>query len=58
MTHFVTHNFLIGWLIRDALDAPKWRWIGLNHANAESLFPVCARPKRQHADHPSLRERA
>ncbi|ARF53105.1 histidine phosphatase family protein [Streptomyces gilvosporeus] len=30
----VTHNFLIGWLIRDALDAPKWRWMGLNHANA------------------------
>lgn len=30
----VTHNFLIGWLVRDALDAPKWRWMGLNHANA------------------------
>ncbi|MFE1962484.1 histidine phosphatase family protein [Streptomyces sp. NPDC059479] len=30
----VTHNFLIGWLIRDALDAPKWRWMGLNHGNA------------------------
>ncbi|GAA2253663.1 phosphoglycerate mutase [Streptomyces ruber] len=30
----VTHNFLIGWLVRAALDAPKWRWIGLNHANA------------------------
>ncbi len=30
----VTHNFLIAWLVRAALDAPKWRWIGLNHANA------------------------
>ncbi|MGW1893231.1 histidine phosphatase family protein [Streptomyces sp. NPDC002004] len=30
----VTHNFLIGWLVRDALDAPSWRWIGLHHANA------------------------
>ncbi|MER5305483.1 histidine phosphatase family protein [Streptomyces lasiicapitis] len=30
----VTHNFLIGWLVRAALDAPPWRWIGLNHANA------------------------
>ncbi|MFF3399850.1 histidine phosphatase family protein [Streptomyces sp. NPDC002659] len=30
----VTHNFLIGWLVRAALDAPKWRWMGLLHANA------------------------
>lgn len=30
----VTHNFLVGWLVRDALDAPKARWLGLNHANA------------------------
>ncbi|MEU0737924.1 histidine phosphatase family protein [Streptomyces sp. NPDC006134] len=30
----VTHDFLIGWLVRAALDAPKWRWLGLNHANA------------------------
>ncbi|MEU9076387.1 histidine phosphatase family protein [Kitasatospora sp. NPDC048538] len=30
----VTHNFLIGWLVRHALDAPAWRWLGLNHANA------------------------
>jgi broad specificity phosphatase PhoE len=29
----VTHNFLIGWLVRHALDAPDWRWIGLNHYN-------------------------
>ncbi|MBQ0886418.1 histidine phosphatase family protein [Streptomyces sp. RM72] len=30
----VTHNFLIAWLVRDAMHAPKWRWLGLNHANA------------------------
>ncbi|MCD7437381.1 histidine phosphatase family protein [Streptomyces lincolnensis] len=30
----VTHTFLIGWIVRAALDAPKWRWVGLNHANA------------------------
>ncbi|MEU7556732.1 histidine phosphatase family protein [Streptomyces eurythermus] len=30
----VTHNFLVAWLVRDAMRAPKWRWLGLNHANA------------------------
>ncbi|MFD8597969.1 histidine phosphatase family protein [Kitasatospora sp. NPDC059646] len=30
----VTHAFLIGWLVRHALDAPKWRWLGLDQANA------------------------
>ena len=30
----VTHNFLVGWLVRAALDAPNWRWLSLNHANA------------------------
>ncbi|MBO1419132.1 histidine phosphatase family protein [Streptomyces sp. FH025] len=30
----VTHAFLIGWLVRHALDAPPWRWLGLNAANA------------------------
>ncbi|MCX4985855.1 histidine phosphatase family protein [Streptomyces sp. NBC_00572] len=30
----VTHSFLIAWLVRDALDAPKQRWMGINHANA------------------------
>jgi Carboxyl transferase domain len=26
----VTHNFLIGWLVSQALGAPSWRWLGLN----------------------------
>ncbi|MFC7884293.1 histidine phosphatase family protein [Streptomyces sp. NPDC057376] len=30
----VTHNFLIAWLVRDAMHAPPWRWLGLNHCNA------------------------
>ncbi|NBM21108.1 histidine phosphatase family protein, partial [Streptomyces sp. GC420] len=30
----VTHSFLVAWLVRAALDTPKWRWIGLNHCNA------------------------
>jgi probable phosphoglycerate mutase len=30
----VTHNFLVGWLVRHALDAPRWRWLGVNHGNA------------------------
>lgn len=29
----VTHNFLIGWFVRHALDAPAGRWLGLNQAN-------------------------
>jgi len=29
----VTHNFLIGWFVRHALDAPDWRWLGLNQCN-------------------------
>jgi probable phosphoglycerate mutase len=30
----VTHNFLAGWLVRASQDAPPWRWLVLNHANA------------------------
>ncbi|MGG2464892.1 histidine phosphatase family protein [Streptomyces sp. RGM 3693] len=30
----VTRNFLVAWLVRDAMHAPKWRWLGLNHCNA------------------------
>lgn len=30
----VTHNFLVGWLVRDAMHAPRWRWLGLDHGNA------------------------
>ncbi|MGO1770127.1 MAG: histidine phosphatase family protein [Microbacterium sp.] len=30
----ITHTYPIAWLIRDALDAPRMRWLGLNSANA------------------------
>ncbi|MFB7513067.1 histidine phosphatase family protein [Streptomyces sp. NPDC056144] len=30
----VTHAFLVAWLVREALEAPAWRWMGINHANA------------------------
>ncbi|MFJ3925373.1 histidine phosphatase family protein [Streptomyces sp. NPDC090022] len=30
----VTHAFLVSWLLRAALDAPEWRWLGLNQGNA------------------------
>jgi probable phosphoglycerate mutase len=29
----VTHTFVIGWFVRHVLDAPAWRWLGLNHAH-------------------------
>jgi serine/threonine-protein phosphatase PGAM5 len=29
----ITHNFVIGWFVRHVLDAPTWRWMGLNLAN-------------------------
>jgi probable phosphoglycerate mutase len=29
----ITHNFVIGWFVRHVLDAPVWRWLGLNQGN-------------------------
>lgn len=29
----ITHNFVIGWFVREVLDAPEWRWLGINQAN-------------------------
>jgi broad specificity phosphatase PhoE len=29
----ITHNFVIGWFVRHTLDAPVWRWIGLQQDN-------------------------
>jgi len=37
----VTHAFLIGWFVRHALDAPEWRWLGLNAANAALAVIRC-----------------
>lgn len=42
----VTHAFTIGWLVRHALDAPDWRWWGLDtcHAGLTVLRYVPGRP--------------
>ena len=29
----ITHNFVIGWFVRHVLNAPWWRWMGLNQSN-------------------------
>jgi probable phosphoglycerate mutase len=29
----VTHAFVVGWFVTDALDAPPWRWMTLNVSN-------------------------
>jgi len=39
----VTHNFLIGWLVSQALSAPAWRWLGLNQMNC-ALTVIAYRP--------------
>jgi broad specificity phosphatase PhoE len=29
----ITHNFVIAWLVREALGAPDWRWLSIGQAN-------------------------
>jgi probable phosphoglycerate mutase len=29
----ITHNFVIAWFVREAVDSPEWRWVGLNQAH-------------------------
>jgi probable phosphoglycerate mutase len=29
----VTHTFVIGWIVREVMDAPWWKWIRLNHGH-------------------------
>ncbi|HEY0249254.1 MAG TPA: histidine phosphatase family protein [Gryllotalpicola sp.] len=41
----ITHNFVIAWFVREVLDAPPWRWMGLNAANA-SLTVIRHRPAK------------
>lgn len=41
----VTHNFLVAWLVRDAMHSPKWRWLGLNYGNA-ALTVIRYAPER------------
>ncbi len=41
----VTHNFVIAWFVREAMDAPEWRWLGLNQVNC-GLTVIQQRPGR------------
>lgn len=41
----VTHSFLVAWFVRHALDAPDWRWLGLNAGNC-ALTTILYRPHR------------
>ncbi|MFG6403354.1 MULTISPECIES: histidine phosphatase family protein [unclassified Microbacterium] len=29
----ITHNFVIGWFVREVMQAPEWRWMSLNQAH-------------------------
>lgn len=29
----VTHNFVIGWFVREVMQSPQWQWMSLNQAN-------------------------
>ena len=29
----ITHNFVIGWFVRESFGAADWRWLGINQAN-------------------------
>lgn len=29
----ITHNFVIGWFVREVLQTPEWRWMTLNQAH-------------------------
>jgi probable phosphoglycerate mutase len=29
----ITHNFVIGWFVREAFGAADWRWLGISQAN-------------------------
>lgn len=37
----ITHNFLVGWLVRHVLGGPDWRWLGLNQCNAALTAILC-----------------
>jgi len=41
----VTHNQIVGWFVRHVLDAPDWRWLGLNHCNG-AISTLLFRPER------------
>jgi probable phosphoglycerate mutase len=42
----VTHAFVVGGMVREALDAPVWRWLGLNPFNCGVTVIRC-RPDQE-----------
>lgn len=41
----ITHNFVIGWFVREVLGAPDWRWVSINQANC-GLTVLTQKPGR------------
>lgn len=41
----ITHNFVIGWFVREALGAPDWRWVSVNQAHC-GLTVLSQKPGR------------
>lgn len=41
----ITHNFVIAWLVREALQMPEWRWMTFNQANC-GLTVLAQKPGR------------
>ncbi|UOE44735.1 histidine phosphatase family protein [Agromyces larvae] len=41
----ITHNFVIGWFVREVLGAPDWRWVSINQANC-GLTVLSQKPGR------------
>lgn len=37
----VTHNFLVGWLVSQAMAGPPWRWLGVNQLNCAISVIAC-----------------
>ncbi|GAA3599638.1 histidine phosphatase family protein [Kineosporia mesophila] len=50
----ITHNFVIGWFVRHVLDAPDWRWLGLNQANGALTVVRWTRDEAQPGRPPAL----
>jgi serine/threonine-protein phosphatase PGAM5 len=42
----VTHNAVIGWFVREVLEAPAWRWVTLNQSNCGITVLQQQRPGR------------
>lgn len=42
----VTHNFVIAWFVREVMQSPQWRWLGINQANCglTVLYQMPGRP--------------